>query len=347
MITYARTFSSCQRFSIGFESGLSGGVFHQLIPFSSMNWHVALEVCFGSLSCINLWPLGYFCSRNGNNPLFSISMYTLASMIPLNTTTSVAPFQLMPAHTCNFRGCLGRGFGFGLCPPLRQHCRLWLSSCTVVSSVQTTSTKSSWRYCCAHCSRFSLLASRISWQYADPRKVHPSFRLMRTTVGREISIPCRSKYWCSCVAVVSSFICMYASTKAITRPSTFDGLPDPGRLPILPSSRKDCQNLHTACLDVSISSCCKHRAISENPSPVLFSTRIRCCAYNDRRAICVSYQLRTYVQTCTASQTQKESNNWTHSSENVRTFYALCLRLRLRLRFAVTGAILDRLRLRF
>ena len=36
--------------------------------------------------------------------------------------------------------------------------------------------------------------------------------MLRTTVGREISILCHSKYWCSCVAVVSSFIFMSAST---------------------------------------------------------------------------------------------------------------------------------------
>ena len=110
---------------------------------------------------------------------------------------------------------------------------------------------------------------------------------------------------------------MYASTKAITRPSipsTVCLIRVACRLFPAPA-RKDCQNLHTACLDVSISSCCKHRAISENPSHVLFSTTIRCYAYNDRRAICVcSYQLRTYVQTCTATKRKQRIHS---------TFYAL------------------------
>ena len=39
---------------IGFRSGDSGGVFHQLIPCLSKMLVAALEVCLGSLSCMNL-----------------------------------------------------------------------------------------------------------------------------------------------------------------------------------------------------------------------------------------------------------------------------------------------------
>ena len=50
--------SSCHKFSIGFKSGGSGGVFHHFIPLCVSHTCAYLEVCYGSLSCINLCPLG-------------------------------------------------------------------------------------------------------------------------------------------------------------------------------------------------------------------------------------------------------------------------------------------------
>ena len=43
----------CHKFSMGFESGLSGGVRHQSTPFSAMNSQAFREVCLGSLSCMS------------------------------------------------------------------------------------------------------------------------------------------------------------------------------------------------------------------------------------------------------------------------------------------------------
>ena len=48
-----RTFSSCHTFSIGFASGLSGGVLHQFMLLVAKNSRALREVCLGSLSCIN------------------------------------------------------------------------------------------------------------------------------------------------------------------------------------------------------------------------------------------------------------------------------------------------------
>ena len=63
--TYVHTFNSRHRFSIGLASGDSGGVFHQLIPRSAKNAAARRDVCFGSLSCINLWLCGYTVCING------------------------------------------------------------------------------------------------------------------------------------------------------------------------------------------------------------------------------------------------------------------------------------------
>ena len=54
--TSQRTYSfiSCHKFSIGFISGDSAGVCHQLIPLSMIHFCTWREVCFGSLSCMYL-----------------------------------------------------------------------------------------------------------------------------------------------------------------------------------------------------------------------------------------------------------------------------------------------------
>ena len=63
--TYVHTLNSCHRFSIGLASSDSGGVFHHLIPRTAKNAAARRDVCFGSLSCINLWLCGYTVRING------------------------------------------------------------------------------------------------------------------------------------------------------------------------------------------------------------------------------------------------------------------------------------------
>ena len=58
--------SSCHKFSIGLRSGDSGGVCHQLIPFSSMNFFACFDVCLGSLSRTNLCVVGISCLEMGS-----------------------------------------------------------------------------------------------------------------------------------------------------------------------------------------------------------------------------------------------------------------------------------------
>ena len=68
--------STCHRFSIGFRSGLSGGVCHQLIRFCSKNSHARLEVCLGSLSCMKRWWSGYTSRRKGMSGFSKMVTYT-------------------------------------------------------------------------------------------------------------------------------------------------------------------------------------------------------------------------------------------------------------------------------
>ena len=100
------SFNSCHKFSIGLRSGDSAGVFHQLMPFSSMNSFACLDVCFGSLSCINLWPSGYTSSRKERSVLSNIMVYKGPFIFPSKMQIPVLPRQLIPAQTWTFGGCL-------------------------------------------------------------------------------------------------------------------------------------------------------------------------------------------------------------------------------------------------
>lgn len=90
--------SSCHRFSTGFKSGDSGGVLHQLIPFSSKYDWAHLDVCLGSLSCMYRCPSSSLVFRNGRSAWSKICMKRGAFILPSKTQISVAPCQLIPAH---------------------------------------------------------------------------------------------------------------------------------------------------------------------------------------------------------------------------------------------------------
>ena len=100
------TLNSCHKFSIGLRSGDSAGIFNQLMPFSSMNSFACLDVCFGSLSCINLWPSGYTSSRKDRSVQSKIMVYKGPFIFPSKMQIAVLPRQLIPAPTWPFGGCL-------------------------------------------------------------------------------------------------------------------------------------------------------------------------------------------------------------------------------------------------
>lgn len=98
--------SSCQRFSIGFRSGDSGGVFHQLISPSSRNCCACRDVCLGSLSCMKRWWSGKTSLTKGRSVLSRMLVYIAAFILPSNIHIPHRPRRLMPPHTCTFTGCL-------------------------------------------------------------------------------------------------------------------------------------------------------------------------------------------------------------------------------------------------
>ena len=91
--------SSCHKFSIGLRSGDSAGVRHQVMPLSARKFWAATDVCFGSLSAINRWPLGYTSATNGISVFCRISMYRNLSIVPVKMHIPVGRFKLSPAQT--------------------------------------------------------------------------------------------------------------------------------------------------------------------------------------------------------------------------------------------------------
>ncbi len=77
---------------------------------------------------------------------------------------------------------------------------------------------------------FHLVASRIIWQYLEPWNVHPSLRRHLYTVDRLRCTPLQLSVSSSCVAVVSSFACIFASTMRKTSGETMVCLTKPGFL---------------------------------------------------------------------------------------------------------------------
>ena len=91
--------SSCHIFSIGFKSGDSTGVFHQLIPWSLMKSRAKLEVYLGSLSCMKRCELGNFAWMNGMSVWSRISVNRNLSIIPSKCRFQCGPFlRSLPTH---------------------------------------------------------------------------------------------------------------------------------------------------------------------------------------------------------------------------------------------------------
>lgn len=100
------SFNSCQRFSIGLQSGDSAGVRHQFTWFSSRNFFAAFEVCFGLLSAMNRCVSGYTSRRNGNSVYSRTWMYKSTSIIPSKIHMPILSCRLIPAQMWTLTGCL-------------------------------------------------------------------------------------------------------------------------------------------------------------------------------------------------------------------------------------------------
>ena len=98
----------CHRFSIGFMSGLSEGVLHQLIPPPIDP--ALLEKLNCSPGCVfGVIILHQLVSCRINLPKEWQERVPQDSGVELSIHTAVLPLRLIPAHTCTFARC------FGLC----------------------------------------------------------------------------------------------------------------------------------------------------------------------------------------------------------------------------------------
>ena len=91
--------SDPQTFSMGLRSGDSGGVGHQLTPFSSKNDSISALACLGSLSCCRRCLYGNVSLIKGSNPFSNTIERRSAFRIPVNMITFVAPLDDIPAQT--------------------------------------------------------------------------------------------------------------------------------------------------------------------------------------------------------------------------------------------------------
>ena len=66
-----------------------------------------IEVCFGSLSCMNLWSVPYMSVTKGRRVRSRMSVYSHLSIMPSKMHIPVLPCRLIPAQTFTFGGCLG------------------------------------------------------------------------------------------------------------------------------------------------------------------------------------------------------------------------------------------------
>ena len=104
---WINSFNSCQRFSIGFRSGDSGGVRHQLMLFFVIQFCVWPETCFGSCPAWIYARHEMSFAKMEQRVLPRISVYSSFFNMPSKMHTPVHPLLLIPAQMCTFVGCFG------------------------------------------------------------------------------------------------------------------------------------------------------------------------------------------------------------------------------------------------
>ena len=90
--------------SMGFRSGDSERVIHQIIPWSTMS-QAKLEMCLGSLSCMKRWAIGNFSWMKGTSVWPRISVNKNLSIMPSKMQIPVWSLLEIPAYTWTFTGC--------------------------------------------------------------------------------------------------------------------------------------------------------------------------------------------------------------------------------------------------
>jgi len=93
-------------FSIGFRSGLSAGVFHQL-TFYLVKFCMQRLLCFGSLSCWNLWWWGNLALKTGSRPAFKMVAIRVAAKFSVNMIHLWCSFHAYCTPNMHFQGVIG------------------------------------------------------------------------------------------------------------------------------------------------------------------------------------------------------------------------------------------------
>ena len=131
-------------------------------------------------SCNARQGLASYHSHSHSHTTTPLTYYQHAPSCPACCTASMLLYARNSLYTY-------LGLFLGGSPRLWQQNRRCVSSCMLLSSDQMTSSKpfvskASLMFAVAHSHRFTLLASRMIWQYALPRNVQPSACLQRRTV---------------------------------------------------------------------------------------------------------------------------------------------------------------------
>lgn len=220
------SFSSCQKFSMGLRSGDSGGVCHELIPWSSRNFcQISMYAWDHCLETPLQWKARVFVKN----------LYKQRCIHPpFKIQTAVGHRTLIPAQTWTLTGYFGLGLFLGGSPFLRQQ-KWWCDSAWIEhSSEKIMLLNLSPRRFCAKRSRFSLFWAWMSWQYELPWKSIQG----RPYNVRQFSVRSKeplsfSSLW-SCTAVVSSSVLICSSKNSLISPLISDILPLPSRRWIVP-----------------------------------------------------------------------------------------------------------------
>ena len=150
------------------------------------------------------------------------------------------------------------------------------SICTDVSSVQITFSNVAPIFCLAYSRRFTRLRSRIVWQYAVPRLVHPNKRrpLKARFSTHGCSDICKLRLQLFCCSLIIFVHCVF-----IANGVSLVGCPLFGKGLMVPQMSICRFSLHTVCRQVDIFSVSSSSTTSLTLAPLTRSVFIRSRTY--------------------------------------------------------------------
>ena len=148
---------------MGFRSGLSGGVFHQLMYFASKNLFMyVITIVFRVVILLEFVTIRKIFDNKRDHTSFKDLQ---AFIMPLNITICVAHLAEIPSQMCILAGCFGCGLSAQGSLFFLKQSLPWWSNCTVHSSVNSTFSNLSFTSVCfLHHSFLLSLFSYISYE---------------------------------------------------------------------------------------------------------------------------------------------------------------------------------------